>query len=408
MNQERIRKYAKLLAKMGIAVQPKEEVWINAELDQPDFVRMVVEECYAAGASEVKVFWHDDKTARLQYKYQSVSTLGKLKNFELDKYKYMAKKMPSILHIISEDPDAFKGINQNKITKSRAKIYPKIRKYRDQIDGKYKWCIGAVPSVAWAKKVFPKDSEEIAVEKLWEAILTTSRVDSNDPIVNWENHNNNLISKREKLESLRLVSLEYKSSSGTDFKVGLNPNMKWGAGIEKTPTKGSFNPNIPTEEVFSTPIAGKAEGTLVASLPLSYQGQLIEDFSITFKDGKVSSVKARKNQKLLEQMVSMDEGASKLGEVALVPFSSPINQTGILFYNTLFDENAVCHCALGIGFPELLPGGLEMTPEEIKKAGVNHSMIHVDFMIGTSDLSILGTSEDGKVTQIFKDGEWAI
>ncbi len=408
MDLERLRKYAKLIANVGIAVKPKDEVWINAELDQPEFVRMVVEECYNAGASEVKVFWSDDKTTRLKLKNEKISTLGKLKSFELDKYKYMAKKMPSILHIISEDPDAFKGLNQKKIAKSRAKIYPKIRKYRDQIDGKYKWCIAAVPGKDWAKKVFPKLDEDTAVEKLWEAILTTSRVDENDAIENWNKHNATLISNREKLEKLRLVSLEYKSKNGTDFKVGLNPNMKWGAGIEETPAKGAFNPNIPTEEVFSTPIAGKAEGTLVASLPLSYQGELITDFTITFENGKVSKVTAKKNQKLLETMVKMDEGASMLGEVALVPFSSPINKTGILFYNTLFDENAVCHCALGIGFPELLPGGLEMSPEEIKKAGVNHSMIHVDFMIGTADLSIVGVSEDGRRTQIFKDGEWAI
>lgn len=408
MDLERLRKYAKLIANVGIAVKPKDEVWINAELDQPEFVRMVVEECYNAGASEVKVFWSDDKTTRLKLKNEKISTLGKLKSFELDKYKYMAKKMPSILHIISEDPDAFKGLNQKKIAKSRAKIYPKIRKYRDQIDGKYKWCIAAVPGKDWAKKVFPKLDEDTAVEKLWEAILTTSRVDENDAIENWNKHNATLISNREKLEKLRLVSLEYKSKNGTDFKVGLNPNMKWGAGIEETPAKGVFNPNIPTEEVFSTPIAGKAEGTLVASLPLSYQGELITDFTITFENGKVSKVTAKKNQKLLETMIKMDEGASMLGEVALVPFSSPINKTGILFYNTLFDENAVCHCALGIGFPELLPGGLEMSPEEIKKAGVNHSMIHVDFMIGTADLSIVGVSEDGRRTQIFKDGEWAI
>lgn len=408
MDLERLRNYAKLIANVGIAVKPKDEVWINAELDQPEFVRMVVEECYNAGASEVKVFWSDDKTTRLKLKNEKISTLGRLKSFELDKYKYMAKKMPSILHIISEDPDAFKGLNQKKIAKSRAKIYPKIRKYRDQIDGKYKWCIAAVPGKDWAKKVFPKLDEDTAVEKLWEAILTTSRVDENDAIENWNKHNATLISNREKLEKLRLVSLEYKSENGTDFKVGLNPNMKWGAGIEETPAKGAFNPNIPTEEVFSTPIAGKAEGTLVASLPLSYQGELITDFTITFENGKVSKVTAKKNQKLLETMVKMDEGASMLGEVALVPFSSPINKTGILFYNTLFDENAVCHCALGIGFPELLPGGLEMSPEEIKKAGVNHSMIHVDFMIGTADLSIVGVSEDGRRTQIFKDGEWAI
>lgn len=408
MDQKRLRDYAKLLARTGINVQKGEEVWINAQLDQPEFVRMVVEELYLAGAGEVKVYWSDDQTRKLQYKYEKVSTLGKLKNFEIDKYKYQTKKFPAVLHIISEDPDVFKGVNQKKVAKARAKSYPKIKKYRDFIDGKYKWCIGAVPNVNWAKKVFPKLPADEAVEKLWDAILSTSRVDGNDPIQNWENHNNTLISKREKLESLKLVSLEYKSNNGTDFQVGLIPNMKWGAGIEQATGKSLYNPNIPTEEVFTTPMAGKAEGTLVASLPLSYQGELIEDFSMTFKDGKVVSVKAKKNQKLLETMVKMDEGASMLGEVALVPFSSPIRQTGILFYNTLFDENAACHCALGCGFVECLPGGLEMTPEEVKKAGVNDSMIHVDFMIGTKDLSIVGVDANGKRTQIFENGEWAI
>ena len=184
--------------------------------------------------------------------------------------------------------------------------------------------------------------------------------------------------------------------------------MKWGGGVEFAPNKGQFNPNIPSEEVFTTPMKGKAEGTLVASKPLSYNGELIEDFAISFKDGKVSSVKARKNQALLEKMVKMDEGASMLGEVALVPFESPINQTGLLFYETLFDENACCHVALGAGFPELYPGALDMTMEQRAEIGINNSMIHVDFMVGTRDLSIVGVDKNGKQIQIFKDGTWAI
>ena len=184
--------------------------------------------------------------------------------------------------------------------------------------------------------------------------------------------------------------------------------MHWGGGVEVAPNKGQFNPNIPSEEVFTTPMKGKAEGTLVASKPLSYRGQLIEDFAITFKDGKVSEVKAKKNQALLEQMVKMDEGASMLGEVALVPFESPINETGLLFYETLFDENACCHVALGAGFPELYPGALDMDPDKRKELGINDSMIHVDFMVGTRDLSIVGIDKDGNKIDIFKDGTWAI
>lgn len=408
MDLNRLKDYARLMARTGINVQKGEEVWVRAQLDQPEFVRMVVEELYAAGAGKVRVEWFDDQTTKLHYKNQSLATLSKVTSMDIARYKYWSTKFPSVLHVISEDPDVFKGVNQKKVAKSRAKSYPKIKKYRDAMDGKYKWCIAAVPNANWAKKVFPNLDKEEAVEKLWEAILKTSRVDGNDPIENWNKHNENLISKREKLESLKLVSLEYKANNGTDFKVGLIPNMHWGAGIESATGKSMYNPNIPTEEVFTTPMAGKAEGTLVASLPLSYQGELIEDFSLTFKDGKVVSVSAKKNQKLLETMVAMDEGASMLGEVALVPYTSPIRESGILFYNTLFDENAACHCALGAGFVECLPGGLEMSPEEVKKAGVNDSMIHVDFMIGTKDLSIVGVDAEGNRTQIFKDGNWAI
>lgn len=407
MDKIRLRKYAELLAKTGIHVTKGEEVWINAQLDQPEFVRMVVEEMYKAGASSVSVKWNDNETSKLAYKYETVSNLGKVPSYVLQKYKYQKKKMPSVLHIISDDPDAFKGINQKKIAAAKRKSYPKIKPYRDAIDGKYKWCIAAVPSVAWAQKVFPKLSAEDAVEALWEAILVTSRVDGNDPNVNWDNHNKDLINRRTTLEKLNLKELVYKSSNGTDFRVELIPNMHWGAGVENAPEKGEFNPNIPSEEVFTTPMAGKAEGVLVASKPLSYNGELIEDFSLTFKDGKVVDVKARKGQKLLETMVKMDEGASRLGEVALIPYDSPISNSGILFYETLFDENAACHVALGAGFPELLPGGLDMSTEEQHKAGVNESMIHVDFMIGTKDLDIVGIGFDGKKTQIFKDGNWA-
>ena len=273
-------------------------------------------------------------------------------------------------------------------------------------DGKYKWVIAGVPGKAWARKVFPDLKDDEAIEALWKAILKTSRVDGNDPVENWNKHNNFLVSQRQKLKELDLRKLYYKASNGTDFEVELIPGISWGAGIEEAPNKGSFNPNIPSEEVFTSPIAGKCEGTLVASKPLSYNGELIEDFSITFEGGKVKEVHAKKNQKLLEQMVAMGEGAKMLGEVALVPFSSPINESGILFYNTLYDENAVCHVALGAGFKELLD--VNLTTEEAKAKGINDSMIHVDFMVGTKDLSIIGEDANGKRTQLFKDGEWAI
>ena len=408
MEEKLLQDYARLIAFQGGHVVKGDEVWINAGLDQPDFVTMVVEQCYKAGAKKVTVFWRHDPVQKLGYKYQTLSELSKVSPITLARYKYWVKKLPTVIHIISDDPDAMKGVNQNKVTKSIAKSYPKIKKYRDAFDGKYKWSIAAVPGKAWAKKVFPKLGDEDALEALWTAILKTSRVDGNDPVKNWDNHNDFLVGQRKKLESLGLKKLIYKASNGTDFQVELVKGMSWGGGVEFAPNKGQFNPNIPSEEVFTTPMRGKAEGTLVASKPLSYNGELIEDFSISFKDGKVSAVKARKNQSLLEKMVKMDEGASMLGEVALVPFESPINQTGLLFYETLFDENACCHVALGAGFPELYPGALDMNMEQRKNVGINESMIHVDFMIGTRDLSIVGIDKNDKEVQIFKDGTWAI
>ena len=406
MEQKLLQDYARLIAQVGGHVGKGEEVWIYASLDEPDFTYMVVEECYKAGAKKVEVIFDYDQLAKLHYKYMTLGNLSKISPMGMARQKYRAKKLPTILYLMAEDPDGLKGINQTKMAKSRAKIYQKIKKYRDIADGKYKWCIAGVPCKPWAKKVFPDLEENEAVEKLWEAILMTSRVDGNDPVENWNKHNDFMVGQRNKLNAMDLRKLYYKASNGTDFEVELIPGISWGAGIEEAPKKGVFNPNIPTEEVFTSPLRGRCEGTLVASKPLSYNGELIEDFSITFKEGKVSFVKARKNQKLLETMVSMDEGASMLGEVALVPYTSPINMSGILFYNTLYDENACCHVALGVGFKELL--NVNLTTEEAKEKGINDSMIHVDFMVGTKDLNIIGEDAKGVKHQIFKDGEWAI
>jgi len=408
MNQKLLQDYARLIVRKGINVQKGEIVWIYADLDQPDFVTLTAEQCYKAGAKEVVLNWSHDPVVKLGYKYQTLATLGSVSPITLAKLKYRLKKMPIMLYLISEDPDAMKGVNQSKISKARAKTYPKIKKYLDQLDGKYKWCIAAIPGIKWAEKVFPNSKGEEAVEKLWEKILFTSRVDGNDPVVNWEKHNGFLINQRTKLESLKLSKLFYKSANGTDFSVELIPGVRWGGGVETAPNKGEFNPNIPSEEVFTTPYAGRCDGTLVASKPLSYNGEIIDGFSVTFENGKVVKVSAKKNQKLLEKMVAMDEGSGMLGEVALVPYDSPIRQSNTLFYNTLFDENAACHFALGRGFRELLPDSENLTADEVKAKGINSSMIHVDFMVGTRDLNIIGEDKNGQKTQIFKDGNWAI
>ena len=406
MEEKLLRDYARLIAKVGANIVKGDEVWINCELDQPDFITLLVEECYKCGAKSVDVRWSHDPLAKLHYKYMKLRDLSKASPMMITRQKYFAKKLPTRIYITSEDPDALKGVDQEKMARSSAAIYPKIKKYVDAANGKYKWCIAGVPGKAWAKKVFPDLSEEDAVEALWKAILKTSRVDGNDPIENWNKHNEFLIQKRTQLKEMDLRKLYYKASNGTDFEVELIPGITWGAGIEEAPNKGTFNPNIPSEEVFTTPFRGKCEGTLVASKPLSYNGELIEDFSITFKDGKVSEVHAKKNEELLKQMISMDEGAKMLGEVALVPYTSPIRESGILFYNTLYDENAACHVALGMGFKELLD--VNLSTEEALEKGINDSMIHVDFMVGTKDLDIVGVDAKGNKHQIFKNGEWAI
>ena len=407
MEQARLKEYASLLARKGINVQKGEEVWVSAQLDQPEFVRMVVEELYKAGASKVRVEWGDNATSRLSFQYAKTGDLSKVPNYTIAEYKYMIKHNPSMLHIVSDDPNAFNGISQAKLSKVMMKYRSKIKPYRDLIDGKYKWCIAAVPSVAWAEKVFPNLKGNDAVEALWEAILTTSRVDGH-ALENWDKHNEELMVHRKLLARLDLQYLEYKASNGTDFKVELMKDVLWGGGVEFTDKGLSYNPNIPSEEVFTSPKAGSIEGIVYSSKPLSYNGQIIDEFWVKFENGRVSKVGAKTNQKLLEHMVDTDEGSRMLGEVALVPYDSPIRNSGILFYETLFDENAACHLALGHGFKELFPEGASISNEEAKARGLNDSMIHVDFMIGTKDLEIVGTSFNGKKTVIFKDGNWAI
>ena len=320
MDTKRLQEYASLLARKGINVQKDEKVWVNCQLDQVEFVRLVVEELYKAGAKKVRVRFSDNQISKINYKYAKVGVLKKVDNYTIAEYKYMVKHNPSMLHIVSDDPDAFKGISQSKLTNVSYGIRKKVKPYRDLMDGKYKWCIAAVPSIAWAEKVFPTLKGKEAVEALWEAILTTSRVDGH-ALENWDKHNKELMVHRRRLAELDLQYLEYKASNGTDFKVELMKGVLWGGGVEFTDKGLSYNPNIPSEEVFTSPKAGSIEGIVYSSKPLSYNGQIIDEFWVKFENGKVSEVGAKKNQKLLEQMVNTDEGSRMLGEVALVPTS---------------------------------------------------------------------------------------
>jgi len=407
MEKVQLQKYARLLARTGLNIKAGQTVFIEAGLDQPDFVTMVVEECYKAGASEVYVDWSHQPVSKLNSQYRTLESLSELKPWLKAKWEFKAANYSCRLWIESEDPDGMNGVDQEKMSKARQAMFPQIKPFRKALENKHQWCIAAVPGKAWAKKVFPDLSEAEAVEEMWKVILLTARADGEDPVAAWQAHNDDLDARCAYLNNLGLKYLEYKSANGTDLKVELLEDGVFAGGNEKTLQGNVFNPNIPTEEVFTTPKAGAAEGIVYSTKPLSYMGELIDNFSLRFEGGKVVEAKAEKGEALLKKMVSMDEGAAMLGECALIPYDSPINKSGVLFYNTLFDENASCHFALGHGFNECLKGFENLTDEQCKERGVNDSMIHVDFMIGSRDMSIVGVTKSGERVQIFKDGNWA-
>ena len=409
MKKTILRKYARLAVRKGVNLKKGQGCAIYAQVEQHEFAEMVAEEAYRAGAKWVQVFWQDQAVRKLDLRHQTVTQLSRVEEWEKVQQQMFVDQLPARIHISSEDPDGLKGVSVPKMQKAQAARSTVLRPYRKAIDNKHQWTIIAVPSKKWAKKVFPRVRASVAEEKLWEAILQTVRVTpDNDPEAAWDQHNATLQEKSAKLNALDLDYLHYTAPNGTDFKCWLIPGAKWGGGGAAILDGTFYNPNMPTEEVFTSPLKGKCEGTLVSTMPLSYQGNLIDQFSITFENGRAVSCKAQQGQELLEKMLHMDEGASMLGELALVPHDSPVSNTGILFYNTLFDENAACHVALGFGFPECVEGFESMTDQELQEKGVNDSIIHVDFMIGSKDLDITGYTRDGKAVQIFKNGNWAI
>lgn len=407
MKQSLLRKYAALIVRSGLAVKKGQTVIINASVENEAFTALVVEECYKAKAKNVIVDWNSEAVTRVKMRRGDKDVLGTLLPQDIERQKWMNEELPCTLFLDSDDPDGLGDLDQEKLAyvgrKRRQAIYP----YRKLRENKYQWCIAGVPSAAWAQKVFPGLSKKKAVEKLWEAILSTSRALDGNGIENWEKHDLDLRKRYEYLNGLHLAELHYTSKNGTDLTVGLIPNMRWLGGGETSLLGSYFQPNIPSEEVFTSPMKGKAEGIVYSAKPLSYNGTLIEDFYVRFHEGKAVEVKAKRGQEALESILSIDEGSAYLGECALVPFDSPINNTGLLFYNTLFDENAACHLALGMGFTNLYPGFENYTDEQLHAFGINESMSHVDFMIGSKDLNIVGKTEDGREIQIFKDGNWA-
>ena len=406
MKKSVLREYARLIVRCGINVQKGQDVNIYADLDQPEFVKMVVEECYKAKAREVILFWNYQPLEKIHNRYQSVKTMGTVHEWQKARQQHYCDTLPCRLHIISEDPDGLKGMNMAKAAKARQMTYPILKPYIDQREGQQQWCIAAVPGAAWAKKVFPGMPKGKAMEKLWEAILFTSRVNE-DPVKAWEEHNANLAERCKYLNSLGIESLHYTADNGTDLTVGMISEAQFCGGGEVSRQGIFFNPNIPTEECFISPMRGKAEGIVYSTKPLSYQGQLIDKFFMRFENGKVVESGAEVGAELLETLLNMDEGARYLGECALVPQHSPISESGLLFYNTLFDENASCHLAIGMGYADTIKDHHNKSLDECRNLGINESMIHEDFMIGCDTMNIDATCADGKVVPIFRNGNWA-
>ncbi|MBO4667650.1 MAG: aminopeptidase [Bacilli bacterium] len=407
MKKSDLKKFAKLIVRQGANVQKKQSVIINASVECADFVTMVVEECYKAKAKDVRVDWTYDELTKLHYKYQTVETLSEVRPWVEERAKDMVETLPARIFIMSDDPDALKDVDQTKMMKStqaRGKI---LKKYRDAIDNKHQWTIVGFPGAKWAKKVFPNEKEKKAKELLWDAIYKTTRLEG-DPIKNWQEHAKFIHAKCDFLNNLHIKELHYKSSNGTDFKVCLTGKTLFHGGSVATIKGVVYDPNMPTEECYTSPDPKTAEGVIYATKPLSLYGTVLNNFGFRFEKGKVVEVLGgEKEKEVLNGLINIDEGASRLGEVALVPFDSPVNMTGLLFFNTLYDENACCHLALGAGFDDCIDGFEKMTEEEKQAVGLNDSMIHVDFMVGSSDLEITAKTFDGKVVPIFKNGTWA-
>ena len=408
MNKTLLKNYAKLIVEIGANVQKGQDVVLSARVNEAYFAEYVVEAAYKAGARSVRVEWFDDKVTKIKFKYESVKTMTTLADWYLAKMQHDVDTLPARIYIVSENPDALKGVNTDKYTKVRMKNGPVIMKYRVQMDNKHQWVIAGIPGEEWAKKVFPNETKSNAIKKLWDAILLTTRV-YGDPIENWKNHNKVLKEKCDWLNNLGIKTLYYKSSNGTDFNVSLKPQMIFEGGAAKTISGIVYQPNMPTEECFTSPDKNSANGVVMATKPLSVDGKVVNNFGFRFKNGEVVEVIAQdaNSKEVLENLIKADEGARRLGEVALVPFDSPINKTGLLFFETLYDENACCHLALGRAFEECIRDFDKLTEEEINAVDLNKSIIHVDFMIGSADLDIKAELNDGSFVQIFKDGTWA-
>ena len=411
MNQELLNKYAAFTVQVGVNVQKGQTLIIRCPVEGAYFGRACMEAAYKAGARDVVIRWEDEKAARIRMELGEEEALSETKPYELRSYLDYAESEGGccLLAIHASDPEIFKGLDTAKINRVSLAKQEAMKSWREYtMKDRVQWCVVAIPTPAWAASVFPGLSEDEAQEKLWSAIFDVCRVTGGDPVSAWKEHVAKTAACRDKLNELQLESIHMTSANGTDLTVGLAEGHTWEGACSKAENGTVFIANVPTEEVFTAPHRERVNGVVKGTKPYVYNGQLIEGFSVTFKDGVVVDYSAEKNAELLGQLLDSDEGARRIGEIALVPASSPINRSGLLFYNTLFDENAACHIAFGAGYPTTVKGGAAMTTEQLLACGVNDSAIHEDVMVGAEDMTITGLTKTGETVTIFENGEWAI
>ncbi|QHT61778.1 aminopeptidase [Paenibacillus lycopersici] len=407
--QHRMEQYAALAVEVGVNVQPGQKLCVIAPVEAAVFVREIVKRAYRIGSPYVHVDWSDELVTRARLELSPEEGLSGYPSWLADGRVQLAEEGAAFLWVVAEDPDLLNGIDPARIgtaTKAQQNALQPFRKFT--LNNEVAWSIVAFPTQPWADKVFPDHAGTERVQALWEAIFAAVRVDEDDPVAVWRTHAGNLRDKAARLNERRFKELHYRSAStGTDVTIGLPDGHIWVSAGAQNKQGTTFIPNMPTEEVFTSPLRTSINGKVASSKPLSYNGNLIDRFTITFADGRITDYAAEKGQEALQQLIETDEGSHYLGEIALVPFRSPISDTNLTFFNTLFDENAACHLAIGFAFPFCLEGGLTMSKEEQLASGLNQSLTHVDFMIGTADLEIDGVRNDGSREAVFRAGNWS-
>ncbi|CAN7392595.1 aminopeptidase [Rossellomorea sp. LjRoot5] len=406
--QEKVKQYAELAVKVGVNVQEDQPLWISAPLGTEDFVRLVVKEAYLAGARIVHVQWYDEEIMRMHYESAPDDVFYEYPSWLAAAHEWVVDLKGAFLQIEANDPDLLKGIDPDRIMNFEKASGDALDRFYEAIEkDEISWSIVAIPSQKWADKVFPELPSSERVASLWERIFTSVRIDHPDPVSAWKSHIQTLTDKATQLNSLNLESLHY-SAVGTDLSIELHEDHIWLTGASKTPQGTNFIANMPTEEVYTVPVKTGVNGTVISTKPLAYNGNVIDGFTLTFVDGEIEEVSAKEGEEILRKLIETDEGAAYLGEVALVPHHSPISDSGILFFNTLFDENASNHLAIGSSYPTCIKDGNILSDEEREVKGLNESVVHEDFMIGSATMNIDGVCRDGKKIAIFRNGNWAI